>query len=83
MIKKLNALGGNSKLREGSGKAGPVVTDNGNFILDTDFGVIKDPYALEQELIKIPGIVETGLFSKMANSIYIGKKSGEVECRIR
>jgi ribose 5-phosphate isomerase A len=81
VIKKLQAMGGKAKLREGSGKAGPVVTDNGNFILDADFGVITDPHALDQELIKIPGIVETGLFAKMAHAIYIGKKDDTVECR--
>jgi ribose 5-phosphate isomerase A len=81
VIKKLQEMGGKAKLREGSGKAGPVVTDNGNFILDTDFGVIKDPQALDLELIRIPGIVETGLFPKMANAIYIGKNDTTVECR--
>ena len=82
VMRRLSELGGIPKLREGSGKAGPVVTDNGNFLLDTSFGVIDDPLILQQQLIKIPGVVETGLFIKMANAVYVGKREGEmVECR--
>ncbi len=80
-MNQLKSLGGIPELRQGTGKAGPVVTDNGNFILDTNFGLLKDPYTLQQDLIKIPGIIETGIFSKMANTIYIGKLDGSVECR--
>jgi ribose 5-phosphate isomerase A len=43
-------------------KAGPVVTDNGNFVLDVDFGLIDNPQDLNIRLLQIPGIVETGLF---------------------
>jgi ribose 5-phosphate isomerase A len=81
VMNKLKELGGIPKLREGSGKAGPVVTDNGNFLLDTSFGVIDQPEFLHQKLIQIPGVVETGLFCKMADAIYIGKSGETVECR--
>jgi len=71
---RIERLGGKPVLREAEGKVGPVVTDNGNFIIDAYFGIIKDPAELENELINIPGIVETGLFVGMAHVAYIGGK---------
>lgn len=59
----------------------PQVTDNGQFILDADFGLIKDPAALNQQLLQIPGIVETGLFINMAAKAYFGEKDGSVSSR--
>lgn len=79
IMNKLKALGGNPKLREAGGKAGPCVTDNGNFILDTDFGEIKDPRALEMQVSAIPGVVETGLFVDMAACAYVGTPDGVIE----
>jgi ribose 5-phosphate isomerase A len=63
-------------LREGKGKVGPTVTDNGNLIIDADFGPIQNPANLEQTLKSMPGIVETGLFIQMVRTTYIGKHSG-------
>lgn len=40
---KITALGGTSVVREGKGKLGPIVTDNGNFIIDANFGLIQNP----------------------------------------
>lgn len=72
-------MGGRAKLREGAGKVGPVVTDNGNFVLDADFGRIESPSRLERRLKAIPGLVETGLFLKMVDIVYVGRRDGEVE----
>jgi ribose 5-phosphate isomerase A len=72
-------MGGRAKLREGGGKVGPVVTDNGNFVLDADFGKIGQPAALERRLRSIPGILETGLFIKMADAVFVGMSNGEVK----
>jgi hypothetical protein len=47
-------------------KAGPCVTDNGNFLIDVDFGVIADPVSLHRDLKLLAGVVETGLFINMA-----------------
>lgn len=70
---KLEQLGGKAQLRmDGKTKAGPTVTDNGNFILDTSFGLIHNPAALETKLVAIPGVVETGLFVGMASKVYFG-----------
>ncbi|MEM2336252.1 MAG: ribose 5-phosphate isomerase A [Candidatus Bathyarchaeia archaeon] len=76
VTQKLSALGGKPKIREGSGKVGPVITDNGNFIIDVDFGLIKEPEKIEKKLKMIPGIVETGLFINMADLVYLGKRDG-------
>lgn len=66
-------------LRQGGGaKAGPVVTDNNNFLIDADFGAISDPAALHQKIKLLVGVVETGLFVGMANKAYFGDENGEV-----
>ena len=72
---KLQELRGNPKLREGNGKVGPVVTDNGNFVLDVDFGTIKDAEKLDTNIKSLPGVVETGLFLNMATVVYVGTRS--------
>jgi ribose 5-phosphate isomerase A len=69
---KIREINGKPCLREGKGKVGPVVTDNGNFIIDVDFGPIKKPEKLERALKAIPGVVETGLFINMADIVYLG-----------
>ncbi|MDD1673236.1 MAG: ribose-5-phosphate isomerase RpiA [Methanomicrobiales archaeon] len=62
----IHHLGGKASLREGQGKDGPVITDNGNFLLDCDFGILTDPSELESELDTIPGVVGTGLFTRFS-----------------
>jgi ribose 5-phosphate isomerase A len=76
VIRKMQEMGGRPVLREGKGKVGPVITDNGNVIIDTDFGAIQKPAELERRLKRVSGVVETGLFIKMADIVYIGKRSG-------
>ncbi|MGF3535242.1 MAG: ribose 5-phosphate isomerase A [Candidatus Bathyarchaeia archaeon] len=76
VTRKIKEIGGNPLLREGTKKVGPVISDNGNVIIDAYFGLILEPKELEQKLRFTPGIVETGLFIKMANAVYIGKRSG-------
>jgi ribose 5-phosphate isomerase A len=73
--RRIEAVGGNPVLREGKGKVGPVITDNGNVILDASFGVIGNAAELELKLKMIPGVVETGLFIGLANTAYIGTPS--------
>jgi ribose 5-phosphate isomerase A len=55
---------------------GPWVTDGGNLIYDVHAGVIEDPARLEQELMGIPGVMETGLFVNRANVVLIGASEG-------
>ena len=73
IMHKIKEIEGKPVLREGKGKVGPVITDNGNIIIDVSFGVIQKPAELERKLKGIPGIVETGLFIKMADTVYLGK----------
>lgn len=76
VTKALNDLGGEVTIRMGQLKDGPVITDNGNFILDVDFGKIENPIHLEKDLNAIPGIVENGLFTEMVDKVIIGFKDG-------
>ena len=73
LIKKLD---GKPVLREGKGKVGAVVTDNGNYIVDVDFGAIEDAKELNQQLKLIPGVIETGFFIGIADIVYLGKPDG-------
>lgn len=75
--KKVAALGGKPVLRDSKRKFGPVITDNGNFIADCDFGTIDEPQELEKELNNIPGVVENGVFSKeLLESVIVGREDG-------
>lgn len=75
-------FGGAVKLRDGISKAGPCVTDNGNFILDwTEFSMDSDWAAVNGKLLQWPGVVETGLFVKMAERAYFGGADGNVTVR--
>ncbi|MEM2737703.1 MAG: ribose 5-phosphate isomerase A [Candidatus Bathyarchaeia archaeon] len=82
VIRRISMLGGKSKVREGSGKVGPIVTDNGNFLIDVDFGLIENPAELEEKLKAIPGIVETGLFVEMTDTVYLGRPDAVEELKI-
>jgi ribose 5-phosphate isomerase A len=73
---RIKKMKGNPILREGKGKVGPIITDNGNFIVDADFGPIDAPDKLNSELKLIPGLVETGLFINTADTVYIGASKG-------
>jgi ribose 5-phosphate isomerase A len=73
---KIREIGGKSVLREGKDKVGPVVTDNGNVIIDAHFGLLRKPEELENRLRTLPGVVETGLFVKMTDVAYVGRRSG-------
>jgi len=78
IMKKLEKLGGKPVLRMAQSKMGPLVTDNGNFIIDTDFGIIENPRDLNNKILTIPGVVDTGFFIEMASKAYIGLKDGNV-----
>ncbi|MDM7935589.1 MAG: ribose-5-phosphate isomerase RpiA [Methanothrix sp.] len=63
--RRLRQLGGAPAVRMGRMKDGPVITDNGNLVMDVDFGTIEDPPALSAGLDRIPGLVEHGLFDNL------------------
>ena len=71
---ELLALGGAAELRMALRKAGPVVTDQGNLVLDVRFdGGISDPGGLEAKLNNIPGVLENGLFVNLADQVLVGE----------
>ena len=69
-------FGGVPALRMGQRKGGPVITDNGNFVLDVKFENIEDPAYLEKELNYIPGVVENGIFSGVTDEVLVGSSDG-------
>ena len=75
---RLAELGGKPELRR-SKRSSPVITDNGNFVIDVNFGPIKDAHALDYRLKSIPGLVETGLFLDLTDRVYIGLRDGRVK----
>jgi len=79
----LEALGASVTLREALRKAGPVITEHGNLILDIRFAVAVDPAAMESEINSIPGVVENGFFTRNRPIVYIAHLDGTIEVRKR
>jgi ribose 5-phosphate isomerase A len=82
----LEKLGAAVILREAVRKAGPVITEHGNIILDIRFDSsckqsLPDPSIMEAELNQIPGVVENGFFTKKTPVVYIAHSDGMVETR--
>ncbi|MDR0496446.1 MAG: ribose-5-phosphate isomerase RpiA [Treponema sp.] len=87
----LQKMGVEVVLREALRKAGPVITDHGNLLLDirfekADFGKVIDPRAMEAEFNRIPGVVENGFFTgpidrPLRPVIFIGHADGTIERR--
>jgi ribose 5-phosphate isomerase A len=71
---ELAAMGGDAELRMAVRKAGPVVTDQGNLVLDVRFASgIADPVALEKEINNLPGVLENGLFVNLTDQVLVGE----------
>jgi ribose 5-phosphate isomerase A len=78
VTRAIEKLGGKPELRMGVKKAGPVVTDQGNLVIDVKFDRIDDPATLEKTLNNIPGVLENGLFVGVADTILVGEiKDGQ------
>ena len=78
-LAKIKRISEKAVLREATGKVGPVVTDNGNLIVDAYFRNLRRPDIVHERLKKIPGVVETGLFLGMCDVAYVGRKHGRVD----
>lgn len=76
VIDQLEEIRGKPQLRMAERKDGPVITDNGNFILDVDFGCLKEPEKMEVDLNTIPGVVENGIFSGIVDQVLVGSSEG-------
>jgi ribose 5-phosphate isomerase A len=74
----IRAIGGDPILRLGIHKDGPVITDNGNVILDCSFGVIADPDHLEGLILLMPGVLSCGLFCEFVEktTVIVGRIDG-------
>ena len=76
---QLSAMGGAAELRMAQRKAGPVVTDQGNLVLDVRFdGGIADPVDLERSVNNLPGVLENGLFVNLADEVLVGEVNNGV-----
>ncbi|MEQ8970565.1 MAG: ribose-5-phosphate isomerase RpiA [Coleofasciculus sp. C1-SOL-03] len=73
VMRAIEKLGGKPELRMGVKKAGPVVTDQGNMVIDVTFDSIDNPGELEQTINNIPGVLENGLFVGVANVVLVGE----------
>ena len=73
---RIVSMGGSPALRmQGSGY--PAFTENGNIVLDCDFGVISDPKRLTAKIKQVPGVVESGIFAKRPDIIYKAHARGK------
>jgi len=78
VMKRLAALGGTPVIREGVRKDGPVITDNGNWIIDCRFPRIEEPERLEDAINTLPGVLSCGIFTEFTGktSIVVGTPEG-------
>jgi len=76
-MSRIEELGGSPQIRQAKMKDGPVITDNGNFVIDADFGKIEDPGVLGTQLSEIPGVVEHGIFENVDQLVIV--LDGEVK----
>ncbi|KOR37507.1 MULTISPECIES: ribose-5-phosphate isomerase RpiA [Planktothricoides] len=78
VMRAIAKLGGKPELRMGIKKAGPVITDQGNFVIDVKFDKIDNPAELEKTLNNLPGVLENGLFVNVTDVVLIGEiKDGQ------
>jgi ribose 5-phosphate isomerase A len=82
VMRAIEKLGGKPQLRMGVKKAGPVITDQGNMVVDAKFDSIDDPASLEKTLNNIPGVVENGIFVNCVDLVLVGEvKDGQPAVR--
>lgn len=72
-MRAIEKLGGKPELRMGVKKAGPVITDQGNMVVDVRFDSIDNPAELEKTLNNIPGVLENGIFVNCTDLVLIGE----------
>ncbi len=75
---EIKKLGGKAELRL-IDRGYPFFTENGNIILDCDFGVIKNPKVLSQKIKQVAGVVESGIFIRKPDVIYRAKTGGKFD----
>lgn len=78
VMKVLQSLGAEPELRMGMKKDGPVVSDQGMWVIDAMFSGIADPAHVDHVLLHTPGVIDHGLFLGMATQILVGASDGTV-----
>jgi len=78
VINSIEILGGESKVRS-LDRGYPFFTENGNIILDCNFGTIKNPKVLTQKIKQTTGVLESGIFLRKPDVIYKAKTNGKFE----
>lgn len=73
VTRALERLGGKVEMRMGIQKDGPVITDQGNMVLDVTFDGIDQPAEMEKTINNIPGVLENGLFVGLASEVLVGE----------
>lgn len=73
VMRAVKKLGGEPELRMAVKKDGPVITDQGNMIIDVKFDSIDNPAEMEKTLNIIPGVVDNGLFVNVTDLVLIGE----------
>ena len=77
VINAIAKLGGECVLRQGIRKAGPVITDNGNQLLDVLWKKSVDPAAMEKKINAITGVVENGFFTRKKPIVFVADEKGK------
>lgn len=80
VMRRLRKLGGEPVVRA-KADGFTYFTDNGNWIVDARFAPIDDPAALGAAVRNIPGVVDHGIFLKMANVVLVADPDGVREMR--
>lgn len=75
VIHQLREIGGDPVLRP-SAEGGPFVSDNGNHVVDWHFGPILDPPMVERQLKSVAGVVDSGIFSNLADTVIVARPNG-------
>ena len=78
VTKSIQKLGGKIQLRS-LDRGYPFITENGNVILDCNFGTIKNPKSLQQKIIGLAGVMEVGIFTRKPDVIYKAKNNGKFD----
>ena len=76
--KKILKIGGFPTIRTLE-RGYPFVTENGNIILDCDFGTIKNPKMLRDKILSLAGVLEVGIFTRKPDVIYRAKANGKFD----
>jgi len=78
VTKSIKKLGGNAQIRS-LDRGYPFFTENGNIILDCDFGIIKNPKILTEKIKQTAGVLESGIFLRKPDVIYKAKENGKYD----